>query len=162
MIIKKIEWAQGKWIIKANTKEDFEDIIEMLEDSISIDSKNFILQEFIGEKAWQDIRLFVLWWRVIASMIRKWKDGDFKSNFSGWWTVQNHIPNEKEELLAIQAANIIWLDIAGIDLLFDKNNGYKICEVNSSPWFEWLEQATGKNIAEEIIQFIKIRYLDNM
>lgn len=161
VIIKKIEWAQWKWIIKANTKEDFEDIIEMLEDTSSIDSKNFILQEFIGEKAGQDIRLFVVWWRVIASMLRKWKQWDFKSNFSWGGSVNNHIPNEKEEMLAIQAANIIWLDIAGIDLLFDKNNGYKICEVNASPGFEWLEEATNQNIAAEIINYIKIRYLEN-
>ena len=162
VIIKKIEWTQWKWIIKANTKEDFEDIIEMLESTSSIDTTNFILQEFIGEKAWQDIRLFVVWWRVVASMIRKWKQWDFKSNFSWWWSVNDHIPNEKEELIAIQAANIIWLDIAGIDLLFDKDGGYKICEVNASPGFEWLEKATEKNIAEEIINYIKIRYLDNM
>lgn len=161
VIIKKIEWAQWKWIIKANTKEDFEDIIEMLEWTSSIDSSNFILQEFIGEKAWQDIRLFVVGWRVVASMLRKWKQGDFKSNFSWGGSVNNHIPNEKEEMLAIQAANIIGLDIAGIDLLFDKNNGYKICEVNASPGFEWLEEATNQNIAEEIVNYIKIRYLEN-
>ena len=162
VIIKKIEGAQWKGIIKANTKEDFEDIIEMLEDNISIDSKNFILQEFIWEKAWQDIRLFVIGWRVVASMLRKWKQWDFKSNFSWGGSVQVHSPNETEEMLAIQAANIIGLDIAWIDLLFDKNNGYKICEVNASPGFEGLEQATNKNVAEEIIHFIKIRYLDNM
>jgi len=134
----------------------------MLEDNISIDSKNFILQEFIWEKAWQDIRLFVVGGKVVASMLRKWKEWDFKSNFSWGWSVNVHIPNEKEEMLAIQAANIIGLDIAWIDLLFDKNNGYKICEVNASPGFEWLELASNKNIAEEIINYIKIRYLDNI
>ncbi len=161
VIIKKIEWAQWKGIIKANTKEDFEDIIEMLEWTSSIDSSNFILQEFIGEKAGQDIRLFVVGGRVVASMLRKGKQWDFKSNFSWGGSVNHHIPNEKEEMLAIQAANIIGLDIAGIDLLFDKNNGYKICEVNASPGFEWLEEATNQNIAEEIVNYIKIRYLEN-
>ena len=48
------------------------------------------------------------------------------------------------------------LDIAGVDLLFDKD-GYKICEVNSNPGFEGMEQYTKKNIAEEIVQFIKMK-----
>ena len=42
------------------------------------------------------------------------------------------------------------LDIAGVDLLF-QNGGYKICEVNSNPGFEGMENFTKKNIAGEIV-----------
>ena len=42
------------------------------------------------------------------------------------------------------------------DLLFD-GDGYKICEVNSNPGFEGMETYTKKNIAEEIVQFIKMK-----
>ena len=56
----------------------------------------------------------------------------------------------------LEIARKLDLDIAGIDLLFD-GNGFKICEVNSSPGFEGLEQACEKNIAGEIIQFVKLR-----
>jgi len=48
------------------------------------------------------------------------------------------------------------LDIAGVDLLF-QNGGYKICEVNSNPGFEGMEQYTKKNIAGEIVSFIKLK-----
>ena len=48
------------------------------------------------------------------------------------------------------------IDIAGVDLLFH-NGGYKICEVNSNPGFEGMENFTKKNIAEEIVQFIKMK-----
>ena len=91
-------------------------------------------------------------------MLRKWKKWDFKANFSWWWSVYNHSPNVTEQILAVESANIIWLDIAWVDLLFDKNNGYRICEVNASPWFKWLEQATWINIAKEIIDYIIKRY----
>ena len=40
--------------------------------------------------------------------------------------------------------------------MFDKE-GYKICEVNSNPGFEGMEMYTKKNIAEEIVQFIKMK-----
>lgn len=158
IIIKKIEWAQGKWIIKVNNKGDLEDFMEMFEESISGLNKNLILQEFIGEKAGEDLRIFVVWWKVVWSMLRKWKQWDFKSNYSGWWEVFHHCLTPQEEKIALEAASIIGLDIAGIDVLFDKDNGYKICEVNASPGFEGLEKATGANIAKEIIDYIIIKY----
>ena len=43
-----------------------------------------------------------------------------------------------------------------IHLLFH-NGGFKICEVNSNPGFEGMEQYTKKNIAEEKVQFIKMK-----
>ena len=158
IIIKKIEWSNWKWIIKAKNKEDLEDIIEMFEENITTLNRNLILQEYIWEKMWQDLRFFIVWWRVIWAMLRKWKIWDFKSNYSWWWDVFIHTPSEQEEILALEASNIIWLDISGVDMLFDKNNWYKICEINASPWFEWLEKATWLNIAGEIINYIIKRY----
>jgi RimK family alpha-L-glutamate ligase len=162
IILKKIEWSHWKGIIKVNNREDLEDIIEMLSDSVFTLNKNVILQEYIWEKAGQDLRFFIVGWRIIWSMLRKWKEGDFKSNYSWGWNVFQHTPNEKEEILALESANIIWLDIAWIDILFDKDNWYKICEVNASPWFEWLEEATWLNIASEIINYIIKRYNINI
>jgi len=43
-----------------------------------------------------------------------------------------------------------------VDLLFD-GEGYKICEVNSNPGFEGTETFTKKNIAEEMVSFIKMK-----
>lgn len=160
IIVKKIEGAQWKGILKVNNRHELEDIMEMLQDTIEKLNLNLILQEFIGEKSGQDLRVFTVGGKVIACMLRKWKDWDFKANYSGGWSTQNHEINEIEEMLGIQASLSIWLDIAGVDLLFDKNNGYKICEVNANPGFEWLEEATGKNIAWEIISYIKLRYID--
>ena len=39
----------------------------------------------------------------------------------------------------------------------DDNGGYKICEVNSNPGFEGMEKFTKKNIAEDIVSFIKMK-----
>lgn len=158
IIIKKLDWHAGKWIIKVNNNGELEDILEMLEESLTKLNNNLIVQEYIGEKAWQDLRIFLIWGRVIWAMLRKWKEWDFKANFSGWWSVHPHELNETEEILAIESAKSIWLDIAWVDLLFDKDSGYKICEVNASPGWKWLEQATGINIAWEIISYIIKRY----
>ncbi len=158
IIIKKLDWHAWKWIIKVNNNQELEDILEMLEESLSKLNNNLIVQEYIWEKAWQDLRIFLVWGRIVGSMLRKWREWDFKANFSWWWSVYAHELNETEEILAIETANIIWLDIAWVDLLFDKDSWYKICEVNASPGWKWLEQATWVNIAWEIINYIIKRY----
>ena len=43
------------------------------------------------------------------------------------------------------------LEIAGVDLLFD-GDGYSVCEVNSAPGFSGFEQATGLNVARDILE----------
>src|SRR5947208_1060660 len=53
---------------------------------------------------------------------------------------------------AVRAAQVIGLDVAGVDLL-ESNDGPKVVELNSSPGFEGLERATGLDIAAEIIAF---------
>lgn len=155
IIIKKLDWHAGKWIIKVNNNQELEDILEMFEESLTKLNNNLIIQEFIWEKAWQDLRIFVLWWKVIWSMLRKWKEWDFKANFSWWWSVYPHKINNIEKNLAIKSAKIIWLNLAWVDLLFDKDNWYRVCEVNASPGWKWLEKATWINIALKILEYIE-------
>lgn len=158
IIIKKLDWHAWKWIIKVNDNNELDSVLGMLEDSMSKISHRLILQEYIWERAGQDLRIMVVWWRVVASMLRKWKTWDFKANFSRGWSITSHEVKNTEEIIAIEAANLVGLDIAWVDLLFDKDNGYRICEINASPGFKWLEESTWVNVAWEIMSYIKTRY----
>ena len=55
---------------------------------------------------------------------------------------------------AVRAANILGLNVAGVDLL-RSNHGPVVMEVNSSPGLEGIETTTGKDIAGMIIEFIE-------
>ena len=57
----------------------------------------------------------------------------------------------EERSTAVRAANIMGLNVAGVDLL-RSNHGPVVMEVNSSPGLEGIEGATGKDIAGMIIQ----------
>ena len=50
--------------------------------------------------------------------------------------------------LAIKVAQELKLDIAGVDILFDKGGGYRICEANSAPGFQGLERACAIDVPE--------------
>ena len=69
--------------------------------------------------------------------------------------------NPAIEWLAIESSRLIGLDIAGVDILFDKDDTYRICEINSYPGFEGFEEATGLNVPEEIFTYIMLR-LENV
>jgi ribosomal protein S6--L-glutamate ligase len=54
---------------------------------------------------------------------------------------------------AVRSAQIMGLNVAGVDLLRSKR-GPVVMEVNSSPGLEGIETATGKDVAGLIIEFI--------
>ena len=56
--------------------------------------------------------------------------------------------------LAVRAANVMGLNVSGVDLL-RSNHGAVVMEVNSSPGLEGIEEATGKDVAGLIIEYIE-------
>jgi RimK family alpha-L-glutamate ligase len=156
MIVKKSEGSEGKGIMLSENRGQLEDLIEMFEESVDTKKLNIILQEFISEKKGKDIRVFVIGGRAIGAMLRTGKEGDFKANYSGGGTVEKFELTPEIEWLTVESAKIIGLDIAGVDILFDKA-GYKICEVNASPYFEGFEKATQINIPNEILNYLSVR-----
>ncbi|MFN7097808.1 MAG: 30S ribosomal protein S6--L-glutamate ligase, partial [Gammaproteobacteria bacterium] len=60
----------------------------------------------------------------------------------------------EERATAVRAAQIIGLNIAGVDILRSER-GPLIMEVNASPGLEGIEKATNKDIATMIIEFIE-------
>ncbi|MCP3701269.1 MAG: 30S ribosomal protein S6--L-glutamate ligase, partial [Aliivibrio sp.] len=60
----------------------------------------------------------------------------------------------EERKTAVAAANIMGLNVAGVDLLRSER-GPLVMEVNSSPGLEGIEKATGKDVAGLIIDFIE-------
>ena len=88
--------------------------------------------------------------------MKRYSETSFKANFSRGGKVDSFDLTPEIEWLATETARLVDLDIAGIDLLFD-NEGYKICEANSSPGFKGLELVVGENIAEQILDYITVK-----
>jgi ribosomal protein S6--L-glutamate ligase len=61
-------------------------------------------------------------------------------------------PDERK--LAVKAAQVMGLDVAGVDII-RSNHGPLVLEVNSSPGLEGIERATGKDIAGAIIAYME-------
>ncbi|MEI7727215.1 MAG: RimK family alpha-L-glutamate ligase [Bacteroidota bacterium] len=154
VVVKTLSGSQGSGVFLCETLHSLEELMHMIENSNP--NVNLIFQEFVKTSHGRDLRVVTVGGRVVGAMARTAADGNFKANYSRGGTVQKFEITPEIEWLVLEIARKLDLDIAGIDLLFD-GDGFKICEVNSSPGFEGLEKACKKNIAKEIIQFVKLR-----
>lgn len=155
LILKMISGSQGRGVMLCNNMSELADIGHLTGQS-SETKMNLILQEFISASRGKDIRVFIVGGRVMGAMMRKAQSGKFKANFSAGGSVEKFELTSEIEWLALECARLLNLDITGVDILFDKE-GFRVCEVNSSPGFEGFEEATGINIPEEIFAYIKVR-----
>ena len=154
VIVKTISGSYGRGVFLAETKKQFKQLLTMAE--LTKKSYNIIIQEFVKDTWGKDLRVLVVNNKVVGCMMRQATDDDFRANISRGGEGIPYEVNEQIEWLSTEASKSLGLDIAGVDLLFD-NGGYKICEINSNPGFEGMEIFTKKNIAEEIVQFIKMK-----
>ena len=152
VIIKTLSGSFGAGVFLAETKKQFEQLVKMAE--ITKPSYNIIVQEFIKDSWGKDLRVFVLNNKVIGCMMRQATDDDFRANITRGGKGIPYQIDEVIDWLGGESARLLGLDIAGVDLLFDKE-GYRICEVNSSPGFEGMDKYTKTNIAEQIVNYVK-------
>jgi ribosomal protein S6--L-glutamate ligase len=150
LVIKLLEGTQGIGVVLAETHKAAESVIEAF---LGLKA-NILVQEYIREAGGADIRCFVIGDKVVAAMKRQALPGEFRSNLhrGGSATVIKITPEERST--AVRAANIMGLNVAGVDIL-RSNHGAVVMEVNSSPGLEGIEAATGKDIAGMIIEFIE-------
>ena len=150
VIIKLLEGTQGIGVVLGETAKGAESIIQ----AFGGVKTNILVQEFIKEAGGEDIRCLVVGGKVVASMKRKGKDGDFRSNLHRGGTAEPVKITPQERSTAIMAAKIMGLNVCGVDML-RANHGPVVMEVNSSPGLEGVEKATGLDVAGKIIEFVE-------
>jgi ribosomal protein S6--L-glutamate ligase len=150
LVIKLLESTQGKGVVLAETAKAARSVIEAF---YGLEA-NIIVQEFIKESKAEDIRAFIIDGKVVGAMKRTGVEGEFRSNLHKGGSAQPIKLTRQEKSAAIKAANALNLKIAGVDMLRSAR-GPLVIEVNSSPGLEGIENATGIDIASEIIMFIE-------
>jgi ribosomal protein S6--L-glutamate ligase len=150
VVIKLLEGTQGLGVVLAEDKKAAVSVVEAFNGL----KARVIVQEYIKEAKGADIRAFVVDGHVVGAMKRQAKEGEFRSNLHRGGTAEVIELTHEEEIAAIKAANALKLGVAGVDIL-QSDRGPLIIEVNSSPGLEGIENATGKDIAGQIIKYIE-------
>lgn len=148
-VIKLSEGTQGAGVMLAEKLSAARGMVEALRGLHA----DFLVQEFIEEAKGADLRCFVVGGKVVGAMRRQAAQGDFRSNLHRGGTAKAIMPTCDEIEVAVRAAQVLGLNVAGVDLIRAKR-GPLVLEVNSSPGLEGIESATGMDIAGIIIDHV--------
>jgi ribosomal protein S6--L-glutamate ligase len=150
VVIKLLEGTQGIGVVLGETPKAAQSIIQ----AFGGVNTNILVQEYIREARGEDIRCIVVGGKVVASMRRRGREGDFRSNLHRGGSAKAAKITPQERATAIGAAKAMGLNVCGVDML-RSNHGPVVMEVNSSPGLEGVEQATHVDVAGKIIEFIE-------
>ena len=113
------------------------------------------LQEYVPNPG-RDIRAFVVGDRVAASMYRVAAPGEWRTNVYRGAATEAVTLTPTTAALAVAAAKTIGLDYTGVDIL-EGPGGPVVIEVNGNPLWRGLLEATGQNMAEDIVAWVVAR-----
>ncbi len=147
VILKLLRGTQGTGVIFAESRSSVESMLE----TIWSLGEDILLQRFIAESKGRDLRALVVDGRVQAAMRRIGAPGEFRSNIHRGGVGEAVKLDRAYERVALGAARAVGLRAAGVDML-ETSAGPVVLEVNASPGFEGLEEATGVNAARVLVQ----------
>jgi len=150
VVIKVSEGTQGRGVY---LRHGYKEAIGLVSALLDLEHE-VLIQQYIHESHGTDIRALVVGDKIVACMRRRARGREFRSNFHLNGTVESIDLSPEFEEVALRAARVLGLNIAGVDLLEGKN-GPLVLEINSSPGLEGIEMASGINVAEKIIDFLE-------
>jgi RimK family alpha-L-glutamate ligase len=147
VVIKPLFGSEGKGMVRVTDEETAYRILRTWE----LNRYIFYLQEYVPHFQ-EDIRAFVVGDRVAAAMIRR--GTGWKTNFSQGALVESTELSSEMEVMALQAAKVIQLDYAGVDLMRAEDGRIYVIEINSIPGWRGLQKTTTQSIAGQIADHV--------
>jgi len=154
VVVKTLRGTRGAGVLLCSNREQFNDLASLLDGTSA--GADFLFQQYVEASHGHDVRVLVIDGKAVAAMERRSTDGGFKSNISLGGVGMAFKPPEDMAALAVRVAEALHLDVAGIDILFDRD-GYRICEANSSPGFQGLERACNISVPDEIFSAMRAK-----
>ena len=148
----------GSWGRLVTLVKDFyvlKSIVEHREMMPSQSTKTHILQRYVKDSR-KDIRVLTLPNQVIGAVVRRPKDGEWRSNVAlGAQTEPYKVDSELEEI-TLKVAETIGGEFLAVDV-FQEDERYLVNEVNGVPEFRGFMIATKINVPEILTRYIKTR-----
>lgn len=152
VVVKVTRGSKGAGVMLCESVAALQGLMDMLRAL----GEDFLLQRAVTESFGVDVRVLVLQGRAVAAMRRRGARGDFRANLHAGGTAEASPPTPAQRSIAEAAAIRLGLDIAGVDLL-ESASGPLLIEVNGSPGLAGISEATGLDLASEIVRMVVAR-----
>ncbi len=146
VVVKPLFGSEGRGLVRVTDFEVARRVFVALERIGAV----LYLQEFIPNSGF-DLRLFVLGNCVLGTIRRTAPPGEWRANVAVGGTAEAIPADPRWGSLALRAAGAVGARMAGVDLLFDRDGRPFVLEVNAVPGWKALGQATGVDVAAEIL-----------
>jgi ribosomal protein S6--L-glutamate ligase len=151
VVVKPLFGSEGRGMVRVADAELAWRTFRALERMQSV----LYLQRFIDHPGY-DVRVFVLGGKVLTGM-RRHARNDWRTNVAQGGRGELVELSEREERLALAAADAVGAAMAGVDLLPDKDGRLFVLEVNAVPGWRALASTTKIDVALEITRFLEAR-----
>ena len=151
LVINENKGSFGAQVYLAHNKDEAAKILA------HIGEHDCLFQRFIRDSSGKDLRVTVVGGKAICAMERhSASKQEFRSNIGAGGTADARSISPLEEKLAVDAANALGLDFAGVDILMGRNDEERyVCEVNSNPQLQSTIDTCGINPATNIMWHIR-------
>jgi len=137
MVYKPTDGWGGMGLTKIDSSEKLEMLMPFLN---QMDIRYFYVEKFIDYDN-TDFRVDIVDGKFVSCYGRKARGSDWRTNVACGGSVFPREANEEVINLALKAAKITGLDIAGVDIIYDREKEeYIVLEVNGIPAFATPEQ----------------------
>ncbi len=137
MVYKPTDGWGGVGLTKIESEETLNMLIPFLN---QMDLRYFYVEKFIDYDN-SDFRVDIVDGQFVACYGRKANGSDWRTNITSGGSVFLREPNDAVIDLALKATKVTGLDIAGVDIIYDrKKEEYVVLEVNGIPAFASPEQ----------------------
>ncbi len=147
LVVKECYGSFGRQVYLATDSAALRELV------YTLGAKPFIVQEFIGDCAGEDTRLYVVGNRVAAAIRRK-SETDFRANVELGGVATAYTPTSAEIELALRCCQVLGLQFGAVDFLHRADGSVLVCEVNSNAYMAGLTASTGVDIADCIIEYV--------
>ncbi|MEK4426404.1 ATP-grasp domain-containing protein [Solibacillus sp. FSL K6-1523] len=147
LVIKEAHGSFGMKVYLIETREAF---FEKVSELSGID---YVFQQYVATSFGRDIRVNVVGGEVVAAMYRH-SETDFRANITNGGVASKIELTETQIQLALDAANVLGTEYAGVDLLYGENEEPLVCEVNAAAHIRNIYNVTGVNVGEALTEYI--------
>lgn len=148
VIVKLRRSRMGVGVMLCRTLDHLQSVL----DSLWRLGDEFLLQQFV-EGGRVSTRALVVGGRIVAAARFEGVGTEFRSNSAQGGAATPIELQGPERELAVNAATAIGLGVCAVDILTGPE-GSVVCELNPTPGFIRLEQATGLDVASAIVHFV--------
>ena len=154
VVVKPLFGSEGRGMVRLTDAETAWRTFHVLERTGQV----IYQQRFVRHPGW-DLRAFVIGGRVLAAM-RRTARGDWRTNVAQGGTAERAALSAAEATLGVRAAEAVGCPVAGVDLLPGPGGEMYVIEVNAVPGWRALAEATGVDVAADVVRYLVAEYAE--